>query len=629
MLEIVHGNRGLCAQPCRLPYDLYEESENKIIDKGYLLSPRDLNGTMYLSKLIKAGVSSFKIEGRLKNPEYVAEVTRYYRKYIDLAYENISLDDNQINSIIHSELNKNNKTTNITDTEEITQVFNRGGFSSGHLDNRENINLIFKNKPSNMGIFIGKIKNINFNKGHIFLNLKHDISIGDRISINDNTYTISELINNGKNIKEASSDMFVELGRMRGNLKINDSVYKIQNKKLSEELSKSYCLDKEIKKIPLTATINILENKFISIEISGNKNTIYENITLSLNSAEKPQKAINHPITKERIKEQFSKTGNTEFQFSNIIINLDDNLFIPKISILNDLRRKALSELENMAIQKFTRTLKKENISIPKYSSNTSSPKISILLNKININNNYLNIKNIDKLYIPLHFFIQKEYDKIIKQLCNNYDTYIYMPIILRDNKNFNLLNIQNNFKIKGAVISNISQIKYFDCLELIGNYTLNTFNKFTIEEIKELGIKTFTISPELTKSEVISLLQTTTIPSELIVYGKLPLMTNNYCYLGKSNMCYKDCKKLCDNNKNYYLKDRLGYTFRILPNKIYNLSTIYNSKITSINYDEIPVNNIRIDILDENINDINNIISTVKDKKRFEGNIYTNGKLK
>ncbi len=118
----VLGNRGLCAQACRLPYDLLDEKEN-ILNKGYLLSPKDLNGINFLSDLIKVGVKCFKIEGRLKSPEYVAITTRFYRKYIDLILENPNLDNNKILELI----SKKNAKTNMSDLEEITQVFNRGG----------------------------------------------------------------------------------------------------------------------------------------------------------------------------------------------------------------------------------------------------------------------------------------------------------------------------------------------------------------------------------------------------------------------------------------------------------------------------------------------------------------------
>ena len=165
--------------------------------------------------------------------------------------------------------------------------------------------------------------------------------------------------------------------------------------------------------------------------------------------------------------------------------------------------------------------------------------------------------------------------------------------------------------------------------MELIGNYNLNTFNSFTSNEEKELGLSTYTISPELNKEEVNNLINGSALPSELIVYGKLPLMTNNYCYLGSSNKCYKECKKLCQKDSYFYLKDRLGFEFRIMPDPIFNQTTIYNSKITSSRFNDINTDNIRIDILDEPIDQIQNIIDTIKQGKRFEGEDYTNGKLK
>ena len=182
------GNRGKCAQACRLPYELLEN--NKVIDKGYLLSPRDMCGLEYVPSLIEAGVSSFKIEGRMKNPEYVAIVTRIYRKYIDMF----------LNTPTHYEILAEDKKT-------LLQAFNRGGFSTGHLSSDCNKNLIFKDKPNNMGIYIGHISNYNKNKGIITLKLNESLSIRDGIGIDgeDCKYTVSELMIKKKNLTTASS----------------------------------------------------------------------------------------------------------------------------------------------------------------------------------------------------------------------------------------------------------------------------------------------------------------------------------------------------------------------------------------------------------------------------------------
>lgn len=148
---------GRCAQACRLPYELLQN--DKVIDSGYLLSPRDLCGLEFIPSLIDAGVTSFKVEGRLKSPEYVAIVTKIYRKYIDMY------------------LNENKYEMDIKDMDELRQVFNRGNFSDGHLSKDPNQDFVFKEKQNNMGIYIGNVSNYNSQKGHITLNLNESISV--------------------------------------------------------------------------------------------------------------------------------------------------------------------------------------------------------------------------------------------------------------------------------------------------------------------------------------------------------------------------------------------------------------------------------------------------------------------
>ena len=206
------------------------------------------------------------------------------------------------------------------------------------------------------------------------------------------------------------------------------------------------------------------------------------------------------------------------------------------------------------------------------------------------------------------------------------------MPHVILDDKlkNINFENIIKDINLKGFVISHISQIDLVKDLnlELIGNFNLNIYNNFSVQKLSDLNLKTITLSPELEKFEINDVLSQTNAETELIVYGKLPVMTNQYCYLGKSNKCYEKCDKKCLLNNKYYLKDRMDFKFRFIPDNMTTLTTIYNSKTLSVLHDSINVNNIRIDILDEEFDEIQNIIDTVKNNNRFEGKEYTNGKL-
>ena len=348
------GNRGRCAQPCRLPYELLEEKvtndktfESKI-DSGYLISPKDLCSLEYLPQLINAGVKCFKIEGRLKSPEYVAVVTRIYRKYIDkvLNDEEYIVDDN--------------------DVLKLKQIFNRGGFSSGHLSNKANRDLICKEKPNNMGLYLGNVAGYNKFKGHVKLLLNEPISIGDTINFeNENTrYTVSELMLDNANQTRVNTGYKVVIGRMKGNIHVGDKIYKLSSKTQMVEADQSF--SKENIKLPVKCTIHIKENEPISIEVMLHnlKDKLYKNISASVTSSLIPEKAINAPIDKERILSQLKKTSNTSFEFDEVNIDLDNNLFIPKIKDLNELRRMALSKLENLIIQKNKRKcdINEENI---------------------------------------------------------------------------------------------------------------------------------------------------------------------------------------------------------------------------------------------------------------------------
>ena len=614
------GNRGKCAQPCRLPYTLIDNN-NSELDKGYLLSTRDLCGLEYIPFLIKSGVKCLKIEGRMKSPEYVATVTKIYRKYIDLANSNEKylIDDK--------------------DKKELMLAFNRGNFSSGHLDSNPNRNLIFKEKQNNMGLYIGTVERFNSNKGLITLKLKEPVSIGDKISLEfeDGTYTVSELMKENINIKNPHVGDIVTIGRMKGNIKRGNKIYKISSKELNSSALES--IKKENRKVLLNCNIDIQKDTPIKITVNSASNiSLYKNLKLTYISNITPVPSINKPLDKETIVKQFSKTNSSFYEFKKINISLDNNIFTT-IANLNDLRRTVLEQVENYAISNISREIKKIKSPTVKnsLSSKIAKPELSLLLNILNTDFDYSKISDIENIYIPLKYFINQKYKNILKQLTEKSNLYIYLPTIIKANyRNLMHSNIEKavlDYNIKGFVISNISNfllLKDFNNknFNFVANYTFNAFNIYTINELQKLGITKFTLSPELDKISIIDLCNNVSLPKELIVYGKTPLMNMNYCVLGKTNKCYPQCDSKCNSGKNFYLKDRLGMKFLVVPDNIQTVSTIYNSKTTSIEYKDFNTDSVRIDILNETIEEINNIIDIVKSGNRFEGKEYTNGNL-
>ena len=697
------GNRGKCAQPCRLPYKLFSTNNQKqklnqnksdtnnsincnnndndnnsnncnnnsnynnhnncnnnsndiCLDSGYLLSPRDLCGLNYIPQLINAGVSCLKIEGRMKSPEYVATVTKIYRKYIDLAYsqKDYIIDQNDI--------------------DELMQVFNRGGFSSANFESTPNRNYVFKEKPNNIGIYIGNVSKLNKEKGLVRLTLKNNVQIGDKISFEkeEHKYTISELMCNNNNLREANTGDTVVIGRMKGNLHLGDKVYKLTDAVKSKKIDEF--IQKENKKIPLSAHIIVKKGVPLSLEVTScdKENGNYFSMSAKSVIDILPIDAITNPISEDRIKEQLCKTTNSQFEFKYIKVDLDDNTYVPKISYINQLRRECLEKLEEQAIQRFSRN--KKNIVLSSINSNINdiaqnnsnksiiiqnnlcknniiqnnsdisvtgsnitnneNSKICLLLNELDLDYDYSKISNVDNIYVPLKYFKNKQYGEIIKTLSRNNNLYIYLPTVLKDNfRNFYFNDIDaiiKKYKIKGLICSNLSCINYFSNLkgklDLVANYTFNVFNNYTINELAEIGIKRVVLSPELDESNLKNITNNSIIPTEVLVYGKLVLMNIGYCLLGSSNLCYPRCDMKCKENSKFYLKDRLNMNFRLIPDSIQTISTLYNSKINSISYSNIKPNFVRISILDENIDEINEIIKCVKNDKPFTGSNFTKG---
>ena len=685
------GNRGKCAQPCRLPYKLFSTNNQKqklnqnksdtnnsincnnndndnnsnncnnnnndiYLDSGYLFSPRDLCGLNYIPQLINAGVSCLKIEGRMKSPEYVATVTKIYRKYIDLAYsqKDYIVDQNDI--------------------DELMQVFNRGGFSSANFESTPNRNYVFKEKPNNIGIYIGNVSKLNKEKGLVRLTLKNNVQIGDKISFEkeEHKYTISELMCNNNNLREANTGDTVVIGRMKGNLHLGDKVYKLTDAVKSKKIDEF--IQKENKKIPLSAHIIVKKGVPLSLEVTSCDKEDGNYFSMSAKSVIDilPIDAITNPISEDRIKEQLCKTTNSQFEFKYIKVDLDDNTYVPKISYINQLRRECLEKLEEQAIQRFSRN--KKNIVLSSINSNINdiaqnnsnksiiiqnnlcknniiqnnsdisvtgsnitnneNSKICLLLNELDLDYDYSKISNVDNIYVPLKYFKNKQYWEIIKTLSRNNNLYIYLPTVLKDNfRNFYFNDIDaiiKKYKIKGLICSNLSCINYFSNLkgklDLVANYTFNVFNNYTINELAEIGIKRVVLSPELDESNLKNITNNSIIPTEVLVYGKLVLMNIGYCLLGSSNLCYPRCDMKCKENSKFYLKDRLNMNFRLIPDSIQTISTLYNSKINSISYSNIKPNFVRISILDENIDEINEIIKCVKNDKPFTGSNFTKG---
>lgn len=599
------GNRGKCAGTCRLPYTLLKDGEEK--QKGYLLSSKDVCTLDIIPDLINAGVKSFKIEGRMKSKEYVGIVTSIYRKYIDLAESG--------NEYIVDE----------KDREKLMQIFNRGGFSTGYLKGKLGKEMMYSKKPNHMGILVGEVIGYNPNKGHAKIRLSKELNLGDSIAINDSSCKISELMKGNNNIKIADKGQVVTVGRIKGRISSGDKVYRTVLDKLNKESMQNS--SKENIKRPVIAKIYLKENEKIKLEIED----MWSKINVSKTEEIIVKRADNNGISSKRIEEQLSKTGNTPFEMKDVQVITDENIIVP-ISTLNSIRRNALDDLEIKLLNSFKRNkrIKLESVTgTNENQTNSQELRVSLCLNNIREEIDYSNLNGIDNVYLPFKYFLSNK--EKVDEICAKFNTYVLLPAITKSNYEKlienNLINILNK-NIKGIVISNLSHLEILEKykneikgLEIIANYTLNVSNDNTINELRKFGILKYIVSPEADRKEIQSLSKD--LQKEVIVYGRTLLMTSEYCTIGT----LKNCPAICEKGT-YKLRDRIGFEFPIYTDRVNCNNLIYNSKITSISWKDLNTDSIRIDILEESKEEIQNIINIHKIGDRLEGESYTNGNL-
>ena len=314
------GNRGECTGCCRLPYTLYEN--DKIIEENkYLLSTKELNSSTNISKLLESNITSFKIEGRMKSPEYVGFITKFYRNLLDQKTIDIDIE-----------------------LDKLRTIFNRE-FTEGNLFNTTD--LMNTNNPNHIGLRIGKVVDINNKKIKIKLDKELNQEDGIRF-LESGKGLICNYLYDSKDNLISSSNSFVYIDN-KIDLKTYDTVYKTLDQKLMKELN-NYSL----KKIPVDIKLIGKVGEKLKLIINDYNNSIEVDSNIV-------EVARTSSITKERIILQLEKLGNTPFILNNIEVDIDDNIFI-SIKELNDLRRKATDELIILRENNKTNYLKQEVI---------------------------------------------------------------------------------------------------------------------------------------------------------------------------------------------------------------------------------------------------------------------------
>ena len=593
------GNRGRCAQSCRMQYTLKGETSGE--KKGYLLSPKDTCLIEDIDAIIKSGTSSLKVEGRMKKPEYVAGVTQNYRKAID-------------------KVEKHTKFDLAKGKNQLAQLFNRQGFAKAYLYKNTGKDMMSFNYAKNTGVFIGKVQE----NGEVIL--EADVALGDGIRFEDDGFTLSKIMLKGKEVKEAYEGDRVKLFPSSG-YKKGYRLFKMSDKKLFDELH-DY-LKPYKRKVLLTGEVEFKVNAPIILKttFNGKEYKVYGDII---------EEASSKPLSRERVEESLKKSGEIPYKFDNIIFNVFDEGFI-RIASLNNLRRELFENIlkDTTSSYRRKRVMEEAHVTPSKFNgklgyiySCVTKEQLRALMEEDFVENIALNV-----FYSRIKGSLNKGDVKELKEINHNKNIYLKVPEIIKQEFDF-ITKVIDELSpyIRGLITSNAGIIrKYKDSMFIIGDYKLNIYNHEGAEFYSE-DVDIPCLSLELNRKEIKEVMKDIKCKVGVNIYGKTELMVSEYCPVGSTfgnKTSKKECSMPCIKD-NFTLIDRMNEKFRVLCDNHCRSHILNSLPINLIEEAEemkaFNIENFRVDFLDESYEEVKDVLSQVNSGKKNENRTYTKG---
>lgn len=591
------ANRGECAQACRLPYDLICDGVQKQMgDVAYILSPKDLAAIDLIPEMIEAGVSVFKIEGRLKSPEYVANVIGKYRKAIDQALDNKPY---QLSTI---------------ESRELQQSFSRG-FTHGFLKGTNNKQLLDGTFPKSRGVYLGTVQQVG--NDYVLCKLEAPLKRGDGIVFDagkpeqkEEGGRVYDLRRKGKKI-EGEAEGLVEIvpGRNDVNLRkvhVGDKIWKTNDPELDRRLRKSFESEQPYRLFPLQIEAagkagQPLQTTWRDME-TGHEVAILSEMALEL--------AVKRPLTEEYLMEQWGRLGGTVYQLAEIHLSTDQGVIIP-VKELNRMRREAADRLTALRLQppryKRNTIVFKESFrkNTPAY---VKPPRLMALCRTLE-QVEAASAAAVDEIYGDFEFV--KDYSKAV-EIAHGQGKKINLatPRVHMPGENGFLQAIVKAGP-DGILVRNVAGVYYYQRegihLPLVGDFSLNIANHLAVEMFLERGLERVTPSYDLNIQQMVDLLEHAPASRlELVVHQHLPMFHTEhciYCTFLSEGTNFTNCGRPCEKNR-ASVRDRVGMSHPVrvdagCRNTVYNAVEQSGAEYLDV-FRERGVHQFRIEFLEE-----------------------------
>lgn len=606
------ANRGQCAQACRMPYELVCDGKDvELGDVKYLLSPQDLAAFDLVPQLIDAGVASFKIEGRLKTPEYVANITHHYREAIDAA------------------MARRPKHFAPAEIEAMELSFSRG-FSPGWLGGCDHKMLVPGRSSAKRGVLLGEV--LDSHGEVVRVQLRTGVALGDgvvfqgdRAEGEEQGGRIYEIFVRRQKKETAHAGEVVQLGFARGSLDFakfyaGQQLWKTDDPQLTARWRKTFTNADPLRRVPLDLTIAARAGEPLRVDAVATSGA-----ACAIASSQSVEVAERHPMDEALLRKQFGRLGGTIYELRELTAHIDDNVMLP-LSVLGAMRKELIEKLNSSAAEFGRREVLplatladlRRELS-PQVVSQGAASQLHVLCRSLPQLRDVLAAGQ-RSLYVD--FADIREYHEAV-ELAHATSATIHLatPRIQKPDE-MGIFRALARHGADGWLVRNLSGMEF--CrqhgIAWIADFSLNATNEFTVDFLRQKGAERITASYDLNREQLLALCNVAPAALEVVIHQHMPMFHMEHCVFcavlspgtDKTN-----CGRPCDVHQ-VQLRDHIGMEHPLTAD-VGCRNTLYNATPQSA-AEAVPqllsrgVRHLRIELLDDRGEELQSLLSIYRD---------------
>ncbi len=611
------ANRGQCAQACRLPYELVCDGQDRDLgDQRYLLSPQDLAAYDLTPELIRAGVTCFKIEGRLKSAEYVANITRHYRTAIDIAVAGRPVQFTR------------------ADVEEMELSFSRG-FSHGWLRGCDHKALVPARSSSKRGVLLGEV--VRVRGGRVTIRLTSSIKPGDgvvfegdRAAGKEQGGRVYEVFQQGRLQKSPVHSGEVELAFGRRDVDLAQihaglKVWKTDDPELTARWRKTYATGQPQRRIPVDLHIEAAVGHPLKIVATTDRGA-----SCQVSSEQPLQQAVRHPLTREMLEQQLGRLGGTTYELRTVAATIDGAPMVP-LSVLGKLRRLMVQELDAAALRRPERRCAPHPVlgalrtelfeAVPLAETASEEDPVLHVLCRTKEQLEAALSAGERRLYVDFQDI--RDYGEAVETAhAGGATIYLATPRIEKPGEK-GIFRAMLRHGADGVLVRNLGGLVFFtdQGVKCVADFSLNAANELTVAILRQAGAMRVTCSYDLNRDQLFDLVAATP-PAwlEVVIHQHMPMFHMEHCVFcsvlspgtNKTN-----CGRPCDVH-DVKLRDRIGMEHPLKAdvgcrNTLFNATPQSAAEIVPRLYEQ-GVRHFRVELLDERPRDAIRLLHLYRD---------------